>query len=183
MSKAKDIFTRQPELDSASPASIRHTGLDSAFTQWYAARIIGSDAIITKRLAYDGIHCYRTKFAPGVIFMRCTMSFATGLLSEFWGKIYFYLNPERKHPAPIQEKEMNNFILVTSVTGDLINLSDVTEEFLKGDRVRVTAGLFEGAEGVVKRIKGHRRLVVSINSFVAVATCHIAPEFLEKITE
>ena len=160
----------------------RNAGPAPSF-QWFAARIVGSDAIITKRLAYDGIHCYRTKFAPGIVFMRCAMSFATDLISEFWGRLYFYLNPERKHPAPIPEKEMNNFILVTSVSDELIPLTDVTEEFLKGDRVRVTAGLFEGAEGIVKRIKGHQRLVVSINCFTAVATCHIRADFLEKINE
>ena len=76
---------------------------------------------------------------------------------------------------------MNNFILVTSVSDDIIPLGEVSQELLKGDRVRVTGGLFEGAEGVVKRIKGDHRLVVSINSFVAVATCFIKPEFLEKI--
>ena len=185
--------SRHAELDSASS---RHCGLDtqspcpahsvghasvSSASQWFAARILGSDALITKRLAYDGIHCYRTKFAPGIIFMRCTSGFASDLLSEFWGKIYFYLDTERKHPAPIPDREMNNFILVTSASDELIPLSDVSEEFLKGDRVRVIAGVFEGAEGVVKRIKGHQRLMVSINCFAAVATCHIRPEFLEKI--
>ena len=98
-----------------------------------------------------------------------------------WGKIYFYLDPERKHPAPIPERQMNNFILVTSVSDDLIPLVEVTPELLKGDRVRVTGGLFEGAEGVIKRIKGDRRLIVSIDCFTAVATCFIRPEFLEKI--
>lgn len=150
---------------------------------WYAARIVASAPVIAKHLAYDGIHCYRTKFAPGIVFMRCTMRFASDLLSEFWGKVYFYLDTERKHPASIPEKEMNNFILVTSVSDELIPLTDITEEFLKGDRVRVTSGLFQGAEGVVKRIKGHQRLVVSINCFTAVATCHIGAESLEKISE
>ena len=113
--------------------------------------------------------------------MRCSAGYASQLISDYWGKLYFYLNAEHKFPAPISEKDMNNFILVTSVSDEIIPLSDVTEEFLKGDRVRVTTGLFEGAEGVIKRIKGDHRLVVSINSFVAVATCFIRPEFLEKI--
>lgn len=169
---------RHAELDSASP---RHCGLDPQSPHWYAARLIASPALFFKRLAHDGIHSYRTKFAPGIVFLRCTAGYASQLLSDYWGKLYFYLDTEHKLPAPISEKEMNNFILVTSVSDEIIPLSDVTEEFLKGDRVRVTAGLFEGAEGVVKRIKGDHRLVVSINSFVAVATCFIKPEFLEKI--
>ena len=170
--------TRHCGLDPQSP---RHCGLDPQSPHWYAARLTASAALFLKRLAHDGIHSYRTQFAPGIVFLRCTAGYASQLISDYWGKLYFYLDTEHKLPAPIPEKEMNNFILVTSVSDEIIPLSDVTDEFLKGDRVRVTAGLFEGAEGVVKRIKGDHRLVVSINSFVAVATCFIRPEFLEKI--
>lgn len=168
-----------PETKNISPC---HTGIIPA-SQWFAARIVSSVALITKRLTRDGIHCYSTKFAPGIVFMRCTAQFTSDLLSEFWGKIYFYLDSERKCPEAIPERQMNNFILVTSVSDDLIPLGEVTPELLKGDRVRVTGGLFEGAEGVIKRIKGDRRLVVSINCLTAVATCFIRPEFLEKINE
>lgn len=150
-------------------------------SQWFAARIVSSAALITKRLVYNGIHCYRTKFAPGIVFMRCTASYTSELLSEFYGKIYFYLDSERKYPEPIPEKQMNNFILVTSVSDNLIPLGEVSWELLKGDRVRVTGGLFQGAEGVIKRIKGDHRLIVSIDCFTAVATCFIRPELLEKI--
>lgn len=111
------------------------------------------------------------------------MAYSFGLVSEYWGKIYFYLNPERKYPEPIPERQMNNFILVTSVSDDLIPLGEVTQELLKGDKVRVIGGLFEGAEGVIKRIKGDHRLIVSIDCFTAVATCFIRSDFLEKINE
>lgn len=186
MPEPQNTYNRHAGPD---PASTRHCGLDrhaeldSASPHWYAARLTASATLFFKRLAHDGIHSYRTKFAPGIVFLRCTAGYASQLLSDYWGKLYFYLDTEHKLPAPISEKEMNNFILVTSVSDDIIPLTDVTEEFLKGDRVRVTAGLFAGAEGVVKRIKGDHRLVVSINSFVAVATCFIRPEFLEKINE
>lgn len=150
-------------------------------THWFAARIIGSDAIISKRLSQDGIQCYRTRYAPRTVFMRCTPMYAYGMISAFYGRIYFYLDPERRFPEAIKEKEMRNFILVTSASDDLIVLDSVTEDFLKGDRVRVTGGLFKGAEGVIRRIKGDRRLIVSINCHTAVATCYIRPEFLEKI--
>lgn len=134
-----------------------------------------------KRLDIDGIRCYRTHFAPGIVFMRCTLKYAVDLIADYWGRVFFFLDPDRKHPESIPEKEMNNFILVTSVFYDLIPLGEVSGDFLTGDRVRVTSGLFRGAEGYVKRIKGDRRLVVSINCIAAVATCYIKPEFLEKI--
>ena len=167
---------RQTGLDPQS----RHPGLEPE-SRWYAARIVGSPALFTRRLAHDGIHSYRTRFAPGIVFMRCTAGYASVLISDFWGKLYFYLNPERKFPAPIPEKDMNNFILVTSASDELIPLGEVTPELLKGDRVRVTSGVFRGAEGVVKRIKGDHRLIVSIDCLTAVATCFIRADFLEKI--
>ena len=176
MAEQNKIDNRHPESDSGSP---RHTRPDPV--SWFAARIVSSATLITKRLSHDGIHCYRTKFAPGIVFLRCTMAYASGLVSEYWGKAYFYLDPERKSPAPIPERQMNNFILVTSVSDELIPLGEVTRELLKGDRVRVTGGLFEGAEGVIKRIKGDRRLIVSVDCLTAVATCFIRSEFLEKI--
>ena len=176
MSDIKNISSRQAELDSASA---RHAVLETE-TQWFAARIISGEAVISKQLAVDGIHCYRTKYARGILFLRCTAGYTADLVSNYYGRIYFYLNPERKFPAPIPEKQMNNFILVTSVADDLIPLGEVSRDFLKGERVRVTGGLFEGAEGIIKRIKGDRRLVVSIDCFTAVATCYIRPEFLEK---
>lgn len=169
MPETKIIDSRHAELDSASQS------------HWYAARLFSGDAILTRQLALDGIHCYRTKYAPGILFMRCTSSYVSGLISLFYGRVFFYLNPERKSPEPIPERQMNNFILVTSVSDELIPLGEVTPDFLKGDKVRVTGGLFEGAEGVIKRIKGDRRLIVSIDCFTAVATCFIRPEFLEKI--
>ena len=150
-------------------------------TFWFAARLKDRDGLVDRKLNSEKIHCYRTKFAPGIVFMRCTLHYAETMTTDFWGRVFFYLDPERKHPAPIPERTMNNFILVTSVSDELIPLGEVSQELLVGDRVRVTSGLFLGAEGVIKRIKGDRRLVVSIDCFTAVATGYIRPEFLEKI--
>lgn len=43
--------------------------------------------------------------------------------------------------------------------------------------MRVTEGPFKGAEGYIKRIKGNRRLIVSIEGVVAVATTYIPGVF------
>jgi transcription antitermination factor NusG len=45
----------------------------------------------------------------------------------------------------------------------------------------VTDGPFKGAEGHIKRIKRDRRLIVSIDGVVAVATTYIHPKFLKKV--
>lgn len=154
-------------------------GIDE--NHWFAARLSSGGAIVNRRLEADGIRFYRTKFAPGIVFLRCDIRYTSEMISVFWGKIYFYLDVQRRQPAVISDKEMDNFILVTSLSDELISLGKVSPEFLLGERVRVKEGVFKGAEGVVKRIKGDRRLIVSIDGVTAVATCFIAPQFLEKI--
>ena len=57
-----------------------------------------------------------------------------------------------------------------------------TFDFKPGERVRVTEGPFKGAQGVIKRIKKDRKLLVSINGIVVVAVSHIPGQFLERIT-
>lgn len=94
-----------------------------------------------------------------------------------------YFDRETKKPAIISDPEMDAFMLVTSTDDPgLEYLSDAPEEFRRGDRVRVTEGVFKGAEGYIRRIKGNRRLIVSIEGVVAVATTYIPGSFLEKIT-
>ena len=51
----------------------------------------------------------------------------------------------------------------------------------KGDKVRITGGIFSGVEGVFVRVKGDRRVVVSIQGIMAVATAFIHPSLIEKI--
>ena len=62
------------------------------------------------------------------------------------------------------------------------HLPEAPAELRRGDRVRVTEGVFKGAEGYIRRVKGNRRLIVSIEGVVAVATTYIPGCFLEKIT-
>ena len=148
---------------------------------WYASKVFKSRSTIIRGLEERSVHYYQTKLAPGLLFIYCTEDFVRELNEDHWGKIYFYRDPSQTRVQPVSTGEMNAFILVTSVTDDLILIDKPTPEFLQGQRVRVTDGLFRGAEGVIKRLKGDRRLIVSINGVAAVATCYIRPEFLEKV--
>lgn len=98
---------------------------------------------------------------------------------------YTHLNNENKRvPAPILNAEMERFKIVANafITGieyiDPIAASQILSE---GNKVRVKAGIFEGAEGVIKRIKGSKRLIVEIKGVCAIATPYIPPVFLEPI--
>ena len=48
----------------------------------------------------------------------------------------------------------------------------------KGRKVRVTGGLFEGIEGVFIRVKGERRVVVSLFNLFSVATTFVPLEII-----
>ena len=50
-----------------------------------------------------------------------------------------------------------------------------------GQRVKVTNGYFAGVEGVIKRIKNNRRVVVQINVVAAVAIAHVPSDYLMAI--
>ena len=96
--------------------------------------------------------------------------------------VYTHQTLEGWIPAPISEHEMNVFRLVVSSGADGLEYFDNDPRvFKRGERVRVTGGLFAGAEGHIVRIKGDRRLIVSLTGICAVATSYIPQCFLEKI--
>ena len=77
---------------------------------------------------------------------------------------------------------MKDFIAVAgSVEEQVVYLEPDVSSFAKGDRVRVTGGLFEGTEGYFVRVRGDRRVVVCIPGIAAVATTFIHPSLVEKI--
>ncbi len=87
--------------------------------------------------------------------------------------------------SPIPNNQMETFRLVTlkgSEGLDFFSCEDISR-FRCGNKVRVTDGPFKGAEGYIKRIKRDRRLLISIEGIVAVATAHIDPSLLEVIPQ
>lgn len=132
----------------------------------------------------DGVKSYIAPVVPNILFICCTRKYIDTLVQDNPGSLYFYRDSERKEPQAIDERQMRNFMLVTSAPEEsLIALDEVDREFLQGQKVRVNGGIFEGAEGVVKRIKGDRRLIVSITGIACVATAFIHPSLLEPVTE
>lgn len=151
---------------------------------WFAARITGHKQSVKHLTERDDIQTYSAPIVQNILFIHCTKQYLRFLTEQCPGALFFYRNPNRTEPQAIDEKQMLNFMLVTSAPEDcLINLDNVDRNFIKGQRVRVTAGVFQGAEGVVKRIKGDRRLIVSITGVACVATCYIHPSLLEPVTE
>ena len=119
-----------------------------------------------------------------LLFVRCTEQQASELQALFRGEAMLYTNRGEKHPAAIPDQQMCTFISVTSIDDiGMEYLGDITDEWTTGQRVRVTGGVFKGAEGYIKRIKGNHRLIVAIEGVVAVATSYIPTCHLERVEQ
>lgn len=149
--------------------------------RWYAARTIDRRKQLEAYLDGEGIRRYSAPAIPSILFIRCDAASLDAIREEFRGAVLFYLNADRSAPAQIPEKEMASFIIVTSGNGELVELEVRDRSFLEGQRVRVIGGPFEGAEGVVRRIKGDRRLIVEIPGVTVVATSFIHPSLLVEV--
>lgn len=117
-----------------------------------------------------------------LMFVRAEERYVVELEQRLTGRIMLYRRNEDREPAPISDSEMEIFMLVTSVRDrGLEPIDDMGAGCRRGDRVRVIDGLFKGAEGYIRRIGKDRRLVVSIEGVVAVATSYIPLRFLQRI--
>lgn len=98
--------------------------------------------------------------------------------------IRYIMNRELQIPIVVPEKQMNNFIGIAGTLNEqLIYLNSDTKNWKKGQKVRITGGVFEGYEGTLLRIKGDRRIMVEIPGLVAVATGFVHPSLLESMNE
>ena len=167
---------------------------------WYAIKVFYNRIAKMERLLSErGIESYvpmrsieqevngrkirrRKPAISSLMFMRCTEPEASELQKRLMGEVMIYRNRGERQLAAIPDSEMQMFIRVTSIDDlGLEYLGESNEEWTTGDKVRVTGGIFQGAEGYIKRIKGNHRLIVAIEGIIAVATSYIPNCFLEKI--
>lgn len=126
----------------------------------------------------------RKPMISSLLFFRCDDSRTSEIERQLSQRASIYKRAgSGRIPAPIPDRQMEIFRLVTggSETEGLEYLGAETSRYAVGQRVIVTGGPFEGAEGTICRIKGNRRLVVTINGVCAVATSYIPACFLQKI--
>lgn len=98
------------------------------------------------------------------------------------GSVSPYYDLRTRKPIVIPDEQMEMFVKICSIKDSgLEYLGDDGPQFHKGDKVRVTDGIFKGFEGHIKRINHDRRLIVTIEGVAAFATKFIPPSFLEKI--
>ena len=177
----------------------------AGYIHWYGLKVFFNKVFeIESLLSADGVESYipcemvtvevrgiwkqvRRTVIPSLMFFRSPEESARAphTAPPHRGRVmlYTYVNEKwKKVPFPISEYEMDMFRLVTSSgAAGLDYFGDDSIVYGIGDRVRVTGGVFKGAEGYIKRIKGKRRLIVSITGICAVATSFIPNCFLQKI--
>ena len=96
--------------------------------------------------------------------------------------IRFIMNREFCRPVVIPDAQMRSFILVAGSHEEAILYVEPAELHLaKGQKVRITGGVFEGVIGEFVRIRHDRRVVVNIEGVMAVATTFISPSLVEPV--
>lgn len=94
----------------------------------------------------------------------------------------YIIDKGEQKPIVVPDTQMEHFIAVAGTFDEqLIYLNNVDPIISRGERVRITGGVFSGVVGSVVRIKKDKRVMVSVNGLVAVATAFVHPSLLEKI--
>ena len=82
----------------------------------------------------------------------------------------------------VPDRQMENFMRVAKVTDESVMFLDETSIVGKeGKRVRIMGGVFEGVEGVIRRVKRCKRVVVELDGIASVAIAHVPVGLLKEV--
>ena len=82
----------------------------------------------------------------------------------------------------VADKAMENFVRVASKTDESVMfLDENTIVGKEGKRVRIMGGAFEGVEGVIRRVKRCKRVVVEIEGVMSVAVAWVPAGWVKEI--
>lgn len=97
---------------------------------------------------------------------------------------HFKTNADGKNPPlVVRDKQMDDFIRLTSINSDHILFVDRSQcNFKNGDRVIITDGDFRGIEGRVARVARQQRVVVELDGIGCITTAYIPQAFIRVIS-
>lgn len=169
---------------------------------WYALRVTYSRELALKEyldaesienfipMHYEYIgkdeRCVR-KLVPAVhnLVFVCSSRDRIDAIKESKGMslpVRYLMDREHSRPIIVPDSQMHNFIAVSGNHEQSLLYFEPSElNIRKGTRVRITGGLFAGVEGMFVRVRNDRRVVVSIEGVMAVATTFIHPSLVEPI--
>lgn len=129
------------------------------------------------------------KLVPAVhnlVFIRSTRKRIDALKDKAGMNIPIRYIMDREHRSPIiiPDVQMSSFILVAGNYEETVLYVESAElHLVKGQKVRIIGGIFEGVTGEFVRIRHDRRVVVNIQGVMAVATTFIHSSLVEPINE
>lgn len=120
---------------------------------------------------------------PNIIFVKATTAWMKEFKAMTRLPIRYFMDSVTGKPLIVPEKQMKSFISVASLSeqAEVLYLDPTLITLAKGAPVRVKGGIFDGAEGRFVRIRGDRRVVVTIPGVAAVATTFVHPSLVEPI--
>ena len=82
----------------------------------------------------------------------------------------------------VPDRQMVNFMRVASRTDDSVMFLDERSIVGKeGKRVKIMGGVFEGVEGVIRRVKRCKRVVVALDGIASVAIAYVPAGLLMEV--
>ena len=131
-----------------------------------------------RRMLVSAIH--------NLIFVHSTRETLTHLkmTRKEFEPLRYMMNKSRSGDTPksilrVPDKEMEDFIRVASSLDESIMYLDYKDFIGKeGKRVRIEEGTFAGVEGVIKRIKKNKHVVVQIEGVAAIAIAFVPSKYL-----
>ena len=138
----------------------------------------------------DGTTELRRELVPAIsnlVFVRSTQERVTELkrTNEVLEPLRYMLdftNGDGPVIMTVGEREMENFMRVASKTDDSVMfLDENTIVGKEGKRVKIMGGAFEGVEGVIRRVKRCKRVVVELEGIMSVAIAHVPVGLLKEM--
>ena len=84
----------------------------------------------------------------------------------------------------VPDRQMENFMRVASMTDDSVMfLDEKTIVGKEGKRVKIMGGAFEGVEGVIRRVKRCKRVVVELEGIASVAIAYVPAGLLMEVKD
>ena len=182
---------------------------DSQQLSWYPMRVTYSQELKVKvSLDEEGIENFlpmtyqlvdvngdrRRRLVPAIhnlIFVRSTQERITQLkmFNRAFASLRYMMAPLTSSSAKqeilkVRDREMDNFLRVASVADNsvmFLDWSTVMENISR--RVMVVDGPFAGVEGIVKRVKKNKCVVVQIEHVAAVAIAFLPSAFIMPLED
>lgn len=145
---------------------------------------------MTYRLVDADSESPRRELVPAInnlIFVHATQNQITRLktTNEALEPLRYMMDHTAEKPHEIMtvpDRMMDNFMRVATRTDDSVMFLDEKSIVGKeGKRVKIMGGAFEGVEGVIRRVKRCKRVVVELEGVASVAIAFVPPALLKEV--